>query len=201
MVASSASTGARRNGSWAGMLDGPVKENISEIKFGFGLGCDGYFAEFKLGRWGKIEKALQFYFSRFDLNSKFKFKLIIFLNPYKFNYFTKTFTPLTATAPHCRWWQTQLSPMREKTRVPRCLRSLMTSPWVTTETTVSIRQQVKSQLPKDNMAIYKQKGKAAIEGYVHDLCSLLPNVTPKHDPTRWLMGRASPKPLTGYDWV
>jgi hypothetical protein len=70
-------------------LDGPMKENKSKIKFGYGLGCDGYWAEFKLARWGKIEKALQFFFSWFDWNSKLKFKLNTFLNPDKFKYFTK----------------------------------------------------------------------------------------------------------------
>jgi hypothetical protein len=39
-----------RKAGWAGALDGPVKENNSKIKFGDGLGCDGYWAKFELGR-------------------------------------------------------------------------------------------------------------------------------------------------------
>jgi hypothetical protein len=78
-----------RKAGLVGMLDGQAKENNSKIKFADGLGCDGYWAKFEQGCLGKIEKALQFFFSRFDLNSKFKFKLNTFSNQDKFKYFTK----------------------------------------------------------------------------------------------------------------
>jgi hypothetical protein len=54
------------------------------------VGYDGYWAEFKLGWRRKIETTLQFFFSRFDLNSKFKFMQDAFSNSDKVKYFIKT---------------------------------------------------------------------------------------------------------------
>jgi hypothetical protein len=58
-------------------------------------------------------------------------------------------TPLTATAPHRRPRRTQLTHVRETTRVPRCPRSsatgrTMTSPRVSSETMKLVRQHVRS---------------------------------------------------------
>jgi hypothetical protein len=79
---------------WADRLSGPVRWlGRSKWKWN-GKSKTGWAAKINVGRTymgheRKTELFSQFSFSRFDLNSKFKFKLDTLSNPDKFKYFTK----------------------------------------------------------------------------------------------------------------